>query len=162
MKRIIIAAICFLFFGIVAEAYNLYAPNSWEPVRKESQDYRMIYSLCESGRAPAYDKNFFNRGSITRYELASILKNILESADKEAFSEEEKTNLAELKKNYRRELDTLGYKEEKSKKEPIIEISGDARIRWTKGEDTDARARVGAKWNISEDTYIQGRGTAEK
>lgn len=45
------------------------------------------------------------------------------------------------------------------KKEPVIEISGDARVRWTKGEENDARIRTGAKWNIGNSTYIQGQGS---
>ena len=45
------------------------------------------------------------------------------------------------------------------KKEPVIEIRGDARVRWTKGEENDARIRTGAKWNIGNSTYIQGQGS---
>lgn len=112
------------------------------------------------GRAPDYDRNFFNRGSLTRYELASVLKNILEAEKKgAAFTEEEKKKLIRLKKEYARELDALGYRDEKEKKESVIEIEGDARVRWTKGEENDARIRTGAKWNIGDSTYIQGQGS---
>lgn len=47
--------------------------------KKEAWDYQAVYDFCEKGRAPDYDRNFFNRGSLTRYELASVLKNILEA-----------------------------------------------------------------------------------
>lgn len=50
--------------------------------KKEAWDYQAVYDLCEKGRAPDYDRNFFNRGSLTRYELASVLKNILEAEKK--------------------------------------------------------------------------------
>lgn len=78
MKKIIFAALCFLSFSLTAAAYNTYAPNSWDTVKKEAWDYQAVYDLCEKGRAPDYDRNFFDRGSLTRYELASVLKNILE------------------------------------------------------------------------------------
>ena len=75
MKKIIFAAICLLSFRLTAAAYNTYAPNFWDIVKKEAWDYQAVYDLCEKGRAPDYDRNFFNRGSLTRYELASVLKN---------------------------------------------------------------------------------------
>ena len=49
--------------------------------------------------------------------------------------------------------------DEKEKKESVVEIGGDARVRWTKGEENDARIRTGAKWNIGNSTYIQGQGS---
>lgn len=79
MKKIIFAALCFLSFSLTAAAYNTYAPNSWDTVKKEAWDYQAVYDLCEKGCAPGYDVNFFNRGSLTRYELASVLKDILEA-----------------------------------------------------------------------------------
>jgi hypothetical protein len=158
MKKIIFAALWFLSFSLTAAAYNTYAPNSWDTVKKEAWDYQAVYDLCEKGCAPGYDVNFFNRGSLTRYELASVLKDILEAEKKgSTLTDEERKKLARLKKEYIRELDALGYSDEK--KEPIIEISGDARVRWTKGEENDARIRTGAKWNIGNSTYIQGQGS---
>lgn len=158
MKKIIFAALWFLSFSLTAAAYNTYAPNSWDTVKKEAWDYQAAYDLCEKGRAPDYDRNFFDRGSLTRYELASVLKNILEAEKKgAAFTEGEKKKLIRLKKEYIRELDALGYSDEK--KEPVIEIRGDARVRWAKGEENDARIRTGAKWNIGNSTYIQGQGS---
>lgn len=158
MKKIIFAALWFLSFSLTAAAYNTYAPNSWDTVKKEAWDYQAVYDLCEKGCAPGYDVNFFNRGSLTRYELASVLKDILEAEKKgSTLTDEERKKLARLKKEYIRELDALGYSDEK--KEPVIEIRGDARVRWTKGEENDARIRTGAKWNIGNSTYIQGQGS---
>ena len=158
MKKIIFAALWFLSFSLTAAAYNTYAPNSWDTVKKEAWDYQAVYDLCEKGCAPGYDVNFFNRGSLTRYELASVLKDILEAEKRgSTLTDEERKKLARLKKEYIRELDALGYSDEK--KEPVIEIEGDARVRWTKGEENDARIRTGAKWNIGNSTYIQGQGS---
>ncbi len=55
MKKIIFAALCFLSFSLTAAAYNTYAPNSWDTVKKEAWDYQAVYDLCEKGRAPDYD-----------------------------------------------------------------------------------------------------------
>lgn len=148
------------FFQSDSCRLQYHAPNSWDTVKKEAWDYQAAYDLCEKGRAPDYDRNFFDRGSLTRYELASVLKNILEAEKKgSTLTDEERKKLAHLKKEYIRELDALGYSDEKEKKEPVIEISGDARVRWTKGEENDARIRTGAKWNIGNSTYIQGQGS---
>ena len=121
MKKIIFAALWFLSFSLTAAAYNTYAPNSWDTVKKEAWDYQAVYDLCEKGCAPGYDVNFFNRGSLTRYELASVLKDILEAEKRgSTLTDEERKKLARLKKEYIRELDALGYSDEK--KEPVIEI----------------------------------------
>lgn len=127
--------------------------------KKEAWDYQAVYDLCEKGRAPDYDRNFFDRGGLTRYELASVLKNILEAEKKGLLLQRKRRKTYSFEKEYARELDALGYSDEKEKKEPIIEISGDARVRWTKGEENDARIRTGAKWNIGNSTYIQGQGS---
>lgn len=103
-------------FSLTAAAYNAYAPNSWDTVKKEAWDYQAVYDLCEKGRAPGYDVNFFNRGSLTRYELASVLKDILEAEKKgSTLTDEERKKLARLKKEYIRELDALGYSDEKER-----------------------------------------------
>lgn len=47
MKKIIFAAICLLSFRLTAAAYNTYAPNSWDIVKKEAWDYQAVYDLCE-------------------------------------------------------------------------------------------------------------------
>lgn len=58
MKKIIFAALCLLSFSLTAAAYNTYAPNSWDTVKKEAWDYQAVYDLCEKGCAPGYDVNF--------------------------------------------------------------------------------------------------------
>ena len=159
-EKIIFAALWFLSFSLTAAAYNTYAPNSWDTVKKKPGTIRPFTTFVKKGRAPDYDRNFFDRGSLTRYELASVLKKYSRSGEKGSTlyrRREEETCPSE--KEYIRELDALGYSDEKKKKEPIIEISGDARVRWTKGEENDARIRTGAKWNIGNSTYIQGQGS---
>lgn len=47
MKKIIFAALWFLSFSLTAAAYNTYAPNSWDTVKKEAWDYQAVYDLCE-------------------------------------------------------------------------------------------------------------------
>ena len=117
MKKIIFAALWFLSFSLTAAAYNTYAPNSWDTVKKEAWDYQAVYDLCEKGCAPGYDVNFFNRGSLTRYELASVLKDILEAEKKgSTLTDEERKKLIRLKKEYARELDVM----KKKRKSPLL------------------------------------------
>lgn len=121
MKKIIFAAICLLSFRLTAAAYNTYAPNSWDIVKKEAWDYQAVYDLCEKGRAPDYDRNFFDRGGLTRYELASVLKNILEAEKKgAAFTEEEKKKLIRLKKNMPVNWMPSGTVMKKKRKSPLL------------------------------------------
>ncbi len=166
MKKIIIAFLCLLSFSFAAEAYNSYAPNSWDTVKQEAWDYKAIYGFCERGKAPGYDKSFFDRGSLTRYELASVLKSVLENQTEgnasASLTADEMNMLSRLKKEYGRELEALGWKEPQKHKDPILEIGGDARVRWTKGENTDARVRVGGRWDIGSDTYVEGQGSTSR
>lgn len=153
----------FLILSTEIFAYNFYAPNSWETVDPKSWHYQALYQMCRENKAPSYTEDFFSRGMLTRYEMASLLKDILENKEQSGFDEESKKTLDKLKKEYSRELHVLGWKEEKNKdrNEPIVEIGGDARIRWRKGEGTDARVRAGGRWNVGENTYIEGGGSTD-
>lgn len=120
-EKIIFAAICLLSFRLTAAAYNTYAPNSWDIVKKEAWDYQAVYDLCEKGRAPDYDRNFFDRGGLTRYELASVLKNILEAEKKgSTLTDEERKKLAHLKKNTSVNWMRSGTVMKKKRKSPLL------------------------------------------
>lgn len=67
-------------------------------------------TLCREGKAPLYTADFFSRGSMTRYELASVIKDMLEHHNEK---DKDHESLMKLKKEYARELEALGYKEEK-------------------------------------------------
>ena len=60
------------------------APNSFEIVKESSWDYRTVRALTEEGKAPAYTTAFFDK-TLTRYEIASVVKNILESVPAKDF-----------------------------------------------------------------------------
>lgn len=159
MKKFILAAI-FTAATLTASAYNWYAPNSFDTVKKDSWDYQTVYTLTEQGRAPGYTKDFFEGKDLTRYELASVIKTLLEN-HKQGDGDEEA--LAKLKKEYVRELEAQGYKEPKrqpSKEKPIFEFHGDSRVRARSDGDADARARVTTKWNIGDRTSITAGGEA--
>ena len=79
MKKTVFLTALLAAASITGFAYNVYAPNSFDPVSPKSWDYRTVYALTEEGKAPSYTKDFFSRGEITRYELAGIIKNILEN-----------------------------------------------------------------------------------
>lgn len=89
--------------------------------KKEAWDYQAVYDLCEKGRAPDYDRNFFDRGSLTRYELASVLKNILEAEKKgSTLTDEERKKLAHLKKNTSVNWMPSGTVMKKKRKSPLL------------------------------------------
>jgi len=147
MKKKLFLTMLLAAASFTAFAYNPYAPNSFDSVSPKSWDYRTVRTLCSEGKAPDYDEKFFNRGEITRYELAGIIKNLLENNSQKGDDGE---TLVKLKKEYARELESLGYKEEKKRPEgkPIFEISGDGRIRYNNDGKADGRVRVGATANI--------------
>ena len=134
------------------------APNSFEIVKESSWDYRTARALTEEGKAPAYTTAFFDK-TLTRYEIASVVKNILESVP----AKDQTEDMARLKKEYTRELEAQGYREKKKKEErkPILEISGDTRVRYKNDSGSDARARVNTTWHIGKTDIVAG-GSAEK
>ncbi len=157
MKKTAFLAVLFAAASITGFAYNVYAPNSFDPVSPKSWDYRTVYTLTEEGKAPSYTKDFFSRGGITRYELASVIKNMLEHHDEKDRDHEA---LMKLKKDYARELESLGYKEAKDlSPRKGIDFSGDGRIRYSDGSSVDGRVRVNTTWHIDDGTSIQARGT---
>ena len=97
--------------------------------------------------------------TLTRYEIASVVKNILESVP----AKDQTEDMARLKKEYTRELEAQGYREKKKKEErkPILEISGDTRVRYKNDGGSDARARVNTTWHIGKTDIVAG-GSAEK
>lgn len=160
LKRFLLAA-ALAAVASGASAYNWYAPNSFDTVKTDSWAYQTVYTLTEKGRAPGYTTDFFKGKDLTRYELASVIKTLLEN-HKQGDGDEEA--LARLKKDYARELEAQGYKEpgrEPSKVKPIFEFHGDTRVRARDGGDSDARARVTTKWHIGDQTTVVAGGEAE-
>lgn len=115
-------------------------------------------TLCREGKAPSYTTDFFSRGSMTRYELASVIKDMLEHHNEK---DKDHESLMKLKKEYARELEALGYREEKKIPEgkPMLEMSGDGRIRYNSDGDADGRVRVNTRWRIGDDTTVNAGGT---
>lgn len=149
-----------LGFGVSALAYNVQAPNSWDDADRGSWEYKAVEAMVESGKSPAYDGSYFNDSRhISRYELAGVIIDLLDHG-KNLTGEDEK-NLDQMKKSYRRELSARGWHEAEEEKQPIIEIHGDLRLRHTKGDGDDARARVGFEYNVTDNTVISAGGKAE-
>ena len=153
-KKLLLTTL-FVAIAMPSFAYNWYAPNSFDTVKKDSWDYRTVYTLCEAGKAPDYSLGFFDK-ELTRYELASVIKNILEHQEEADDTE----TLQRLKKDYARELEALGYKEKKKKPsdgvKPLFEIHGDSRIRYNSQSEADARARVNGTWHIGKTDIVAG------
>ena len=123
-----------------------------------SYEYLYLRLLKYVLETPAYTTAFFDK-TLTRYEIASVVKNILESVP----AKDQTEDMARLKKEYTRELEAQGYREKKKKEErkPILEISGDTRVRYKNDSGSDARARVNTTWHIGK-TDIVAEGSAEK
>jgi hypothetical protein len=158
MKKTVFLTALLAAASITGFAYNVYAPNSFDPVSPKSWDYRTVYALTEEGKAPSYTKDFFSRGEITRYELAGIIKNMLENHNAK---DRDHQDLMKLKKAYARELESLGYQEKRdlSGGKPVMEFSGDGRIRYSDGSAVDGRVRVNTTWHLDNDTTVSARGT---
>mgnify|MGYP000040084051 CR=1 FL=1 len=158
MKKTMFLTALLAAASITGFAYNVYAPNSFDAVSPASWDYKTVETLCREGKAPSYTEDFFRRGSMTRYELASVIKDMLEHHDR---NDKDHGSLMKLKKEYARELEALGYREEKKTAEgkPVLEMGGDGRIRYSSDGDADGRVRINTRWHIDRDTTVNAGGT---
>lgn len=96
MKKTMFLTALLAAASITGFAYNVYAPNSFDAVSPASWDYKTVETLCREGKAPSYTEDFFRRGSMTRYELASVIKDMLEHHDR---NDKDHGSLMKLKKN---------------------------------------------------------------
>lgn len=160
MKKFLLTALL-ATIAIPCFAYNWYAPNSFDTVKKDSWAYHAVYTLCEKGEAPDYSLGFFDK-ELTRYELASVIKNILEHQEET----DDNDTLQRLKKEYARELEAQGYREKKKKSadsvKPLFEIHGDSRVRYHSESEADARARINGTWHIGKTDIIAGGKTGKE
>lgn len=122
--------------------------------------YDAVMSLGEAGLVDGYeDGSFGGDRTLTRYEMAKIVDNLMEQSDT---SEEHKALIDELATEFAGELDSLrdDVKEVKEEQERIS-FSGDARIRYAaledSGDKTDYRARLGVDAKLGDDVTFSGR-----
>lgn len=161
MKKFFAAFALALCVAGGASAYNVQAPNSFDDAGRGSWEFKAVQKMCEEKKSPEYDASYFkDNAHISRYELAGVIMDLLENG--RGLSEEDETQLSRMKKSYRRELEARGWKEpEREREKPLMEIHGDLRVRHTKGEGNDARARVGFQYNVSDNTSIHAGGKVE-
>lgn len=162
MKKILLCAAILLCASAPSMAYNVQAPNSWDSAGKGSWEYKAVYRMVEEGRSPSYKADYFQYGdTLTRYELGKVIVDLLENG--KGLTDEEEEELERMKKSYRRELDALGWEEPRDERTPILEISGDLRLRHTGGDDggNDARARMGFTYHVGDRTAIHAGGEAK-
>lgn len=165
MMRTVYAVLMALFLalagGMGAYAYNVQAPNSFDDADRGSWEYKAVETMCSEGKSPKYDASYFEGNRhISRYELAGVIIDLLDNG--KDLTDEEEASLAKMEKSYSRELAARGWHApEEEKKQPILEIHGDLRLRHTKGEGDDARARLGFQYNVSDNTTISAGGKAE-
>lgn len=164
MKRIWTFLTAFFFalsLAYGASAYNVQAPNSWDDADKGSWEYKAVEEMVDAGKSPAYSASYFDENRhISRYELAGVIVDLLDNGKN--LTDADDKALDKMKKSYSRELEARGWHEpEEEKPAPIIEIHGDLRLRHTKGEGDDARARVGFQYNVNDKTTISAGGKVE-
>lgn len=158
MKKLCALVLALACLAAPAAAYNVQAPNSFDSARG-TWEYKALYEMCGEGKSPKYGKDYFSRGGdISRYELAAVLIDILDRG--KGLDADDEAALARMKKSYSRELEARGW-HERAHKKPDIEISGDLRLRYSKGGDADARARVGVSYPIGSSTTVNASGKAE-
>lgn len=161
MKKLLTALALAVSLTAPVSAYNVQAPNSFDDAGRGTWEFKAVQKMCEEDKSPAYDASYFAAGAhISRYELAGVIMDLL-SHGKNLSADDEKA-LGRMKISYRRELSARGWKEpEAEKKKPIMEIHGDLRVRHTKGEGNDARARLGFEYHADEHTTIGVGGKKE-
>lgn len=164
MKKLwaVLASLVFAFtLAWGAAAYNVQAPNSWDDADKGSWEYKTVEQMVDAGKSPAYTASYFDENRhISRYELSGIIVDLLDNG--KDLTDADNEALAKMKKSYSRELEARGWHEpEEESPTPILEIHGDLRLRHTKGEGNDARARLGFQYNVSDNTTISAGEKAE-
>lgn len=164
MMKTVYAVLMALFLtlagGMGAYAYNVQAPNSFDDADRGSWEYKAVETMCSEGKSPKYGADYFEGNRhISRYELAGVIIDLLDNG--KDLTDEEEASLAKMEKSYSRELAARGWHAPEEKKQPILEIHGDLRLRHTKGEGDDARARLGFQYNVSDNTTIAAGGKAE-
>lgn len=161
MKRIYALVLAFLCLSGSAAAYNVQAPNSFDDAGRGSWEFKAVRRMCEEKKSPAYGADYFQENRhISRYELAGVIIDLLENGS--GLTEADEDALGRMQKSYARELEARGWEEEaEPQKQPIIEIHGDLRLRHTKGEGTDGRARVGFQYDLDDRTSVRAGGKAE-
>lgn len=158
LYALLIAAFC-LFSAAPAGAYNVYAPNSWDAAGTDTLEYQTVERLCEEGKSPKYGADYFVNGAhLTRYELAGVMIDLMDNG--KDLTNADWVELNKMRRSYRRELDAHGWHAApKEQKKPLIEISGDLRVRHQSGGNgdggSDARARLGFTYHVDDHTSIQ-------
>ncbi len=135
-------------------AYNVMAPNSFDEADTRTREYKAVVRMVKEGKAPNYTYDDMKvRGRITRYELTTFIIDLLDNGKN--LDAQDKEDLEKIKKEYERELDAHGWKPKRARREPILTIDGDVRLRRQSDGDTDARARVGATVKVADHTTIR-------
>lgn len=122
--------------------------------------YDAVMNLADAGLVEGYeDGSFGGDRTMTRYEMAKVIDNLMELDNA---SEEQKALIDELAAEFADEIDSLRdeVKEVKEEQERIT-FSGDARLRYAaledSGDKTDYRARLSVDAKVSDDVTFSGR-----
>lgn len=148
-------AVSFAIPAFAADANELFAD-----VPTGHWAYDAVMSLADAGLIDGYeDGTFEGDRTMTRYEMAKVVNNLMEMTD---VSEEQKALIDDLAVEFTNEIGSLRDEVNEVKDEQErIKVSGDARIRYASLEDngdkTDYRARLTVDGKVSDDIKFNGR-----
>ncbi len=141
--------------AVPVAAYNVMAPNSFDDADTRTYEYKAVVRMVKEGKSPKYTYEDMQIGrKLTRYEFAAYIIDLSDCGKN--LDEKDLADLERAKKDYERELSARGWKEKREKKQPLLVIDGDFRVRHRSGEGggNDARTRVGATYRVTETTTI--------
>ncbi len=146
MKRYVLA-LCMLASCVTVSAYNPYAPNQFDKMEENSWEYQAVRSLTEAGLTGAPMSRFSASYDLTRYEMTEMVAEAIRNRAKADAAQ--KAQIERLEKAFEDDLEYRGLRK-KEEETPTITVSGETRIRYTKGvKDTiDNRTDVGIKIHI--------------
>lgn len=122
--------------------------------------YDAVMNLADAGLIEGYDDGTFDGDrTMTRYEMAKVIDNLMQATD---VNEEQKALIDELAVEFSNEIGSLrdDVNEVKEEQERIT-VSGDTRLRYAaledNGDKTDYRARLTVDGKVSDDVTFSGR-----
>jgi len=133
------------------------AADPFSDVPKDNWAYGAVTKLAQDGILEGYgDGTFRGNQTITRYEMAQIVANAMTKQSQA--SDEDKTVIDKLSKEYKDELASLGARVGKLEaKQPNVNLSGEIRIRST----SDGYANGNKASTVASDYRLRLNATAK-
>ncbi len=145
-------------------AVPTFAAEPFSDVPQDHWAYSAVSELADAGLVTGYeDGTFGGDRTVTRYEMAQMVDNLLQN---DTASEEQKAMIDRLAAEFSDEIDTLhGDVDEVKAEQERVKFSGDTRLRYAaledNGDKTDYRARIGVDGKVSDKVTFSARIASE-